>query len=146
MDIALLDLANKRVNDHLLKCQLDRFIVSSIELRLCFLTAAIPKKEIWITISGAAWIDDGNERDRNFFAQRGKFLSQIYMLMGESISNIEVRNSGQLFILIGKQKLVIEPDDESFEEVWSVTPDNSSQFGEFDWFVTYTDNNELLVK
>ncbi|KOO59969.1 hypothetical protein WH43_01200 [Rheinheimera sp. KL1] len=146
MDIALLNLANKRLNDHILKCQLDRLIVSSIELRLCFLTESIPKKEVWLTVSGAAWVDDKSEREANFFLQRGKFLSQVYMLMGERIIDVELHKDGQLLISIGQQKLVVEPDDESFEEVWSVTPESGSQFAEFDWFVTYTDNHELLVK
>ena len=146
MDIALLALANKRANDHLLKCQLDRLIVSSIELRLCFLTESIPKKEIWLTVSGAAWVDDQSEKEGNFFLQRGRFLSQIYMLMGEGVTSVEVHKDGQLSLSVGQQNLVVEPDEESFEEVWSITPDNSSQFAEFDWYVTYTDSRELHVK
>lgn len=141
-----LDLANRKLNEHLLNSQLDRLIVSSVELRLCFLIEALPKREIWVTVTGAASIDEDVESRSDFFVQRSRFISQVYLLIGKIISDVEVNEYGQLKILINSSTLIIEPDNESFEEVWSVTPDSSLQFGEYDWFVTYTDERELLVK
>lgn len=54
--------------------------------------------------------------------------------------SVEVHKDGRLLLSVGQQNLVVELDDESFEEVWSITPDNSSQFAELDWYVTYTDS------
>ncbi|WP_016955451.1 hypothetical protein [Catenovulum agarivorans] len=137
--------ANKKLNAQLVGAQLDKIAVSSIEFSMCFMTKSMPIREIWVTTSGRAASSSQEERE-DFFEQRGAFLSLAYSLIGNSISKIGTNEEGCLSITIGKERIVISPDEECFEEIWSVTPDNHSPYQEYDWFVTYTDDNELLTK
>ncbi|MDU0353609.1 hypothetical protein RS130_06415 [Paraglaciecola aquimarina] len=65
---------------------------------------------------------------------------------GNSIKQVEVNEQGQLSVVLGHQSITVLSDEENLEEIWSVTPDDYSQFKEYEWFVTYTDNNALLTK
>lgn len=146
MDIDLLSLANEKLSGALNDCQLDRLIASSVELRLCFITKTLPKREIWLTLSGVAFFDDDVETRSDFFEQRSRFLSQVYLSIGSRVSDVVVTQNGQLKISINGKRFAIKADSENCEEVWSVTPDSSAQYSEFDWFVAYSEDDELLVK
>ncbi|UTP72645.1 hypothetical protein NLG07_11795 [Alteromonas sp. LMIT006] len=137
--------ANKKLTALLLGAQLDRIVISSIELNMCFISETIPRTEIWLTTSGR--VSSSNLlTEEDFFEQRGKSLSLIYSLIGSTIASINVIEEGQLSFELNDLTIYILPDEDSSEEVWSVTPDSYSPYQDYEWFVTFTDSHELLVK
>lgn len=140
-----LEVANEKLNNQLLEAQLDRVITSSIEMCICFISNTVPSREIWLTTTGRA-ISTELDSVEDFFEQRGKFLPLIYSLIGKTVESVNVDDTGKLSLKVGDSTIFISSDEESLEEVWSVTPDGYSPYQEYEWFVTYTDSEELLVK
>lgn len=110
---AATDLANR----HLLGAALDCLRSYSLEASLVFLKDDSQGGLLSITIDFicSASADDCLADDRDFFAERSRFLGSAYALLGGTVSAVEIDENGVLKVYFGAKKVVLTPSEEYVE-------------------------------
>jgi hypothetical protein len=112
-------------------------------------------REVWLTTTGSLRLIGANDdtsqsldgcQERNFFEQRANVLKEIYMLIGKSVSSININMGGNLNIELGGKTLVASPDSENYEEVWAVMSDTPAADQDHQWYVGLDDTYEMIVR
>ena len=132
----------KFLSDKLLQAQLDSFCVYSIELQINFLgDSDAGKRSYWLSAMGNVSITDQHGVYRN----RSEILSSLHGLIGQSVNTVKIEDDGVLTLSIGDKVLAIGMNDETFDIVWSITPESPEPYAEHDWLVAYTGESELII-
>lgn len=146
---------HEAVSKLLCSTQLDTIRVYSLILQLGFLRLRAEDnlpRQVWVSASGRFMIEGavqdagGSHREENFFSQRASVLAAMYKLIGQRVVFAGLSDSCALEINIGSTRLLIDRDDESLEEVWSVASDSPDATLDHDWSVSLDDSNEISVR
>lgn len=130
------------LSDKLLGAQLDSFRVYSVVLQMDFIADSdTGLRSYWLSATGDVSITEQSD----VYRDRSEVLSSLYGLIGQRVSSVQIEDGGVLALSIGDKVLAIGMNDQTFEIVWSVTPESPEPYAEHDWSVSYTDESELVM-
>ncbi len=150
--------AKEAINILLLGAQLDSLRVFSSVIDINFLR--LPKVKnvptsVWLSVTSQVQFWPSSTQvtnvikasgDDDFFQSRKKALVDIYSVIGNTVTAIDIDPSGvlELYFDVGTLSLAGDPAD--LEEIWSITSDTPEPYGNQDWAITLTDQRELVTR
>lgn len=122
--------------------QFDSFHVYSLELQMNFSSQIKGKlQSVWLCVTGDVSIGDR----KNYGQDRVEAVSDLYCLLGRTISAASIEDNCRLVLQFDEQILTAGPDEDGLEVVWSLTPKSSDSNVEKEWSIACTDTYELIL-
>lgn len=126
--------SQKFLGAKLVGTELDSFRVYNSILELSFRG----KEDCWLTITGEIVLDGK-------CVEHSAALTTFHEIIGDKVAKLKIDSRGCLSIDFDKGRNVVCTVGDSFEDVWSVSPNSSNPYGDHKWCVTLTDEAELVL-